>query len=306
MRKIVALQALVCGLSCLQAVAAQPRPSTEPPAGTKTELVWPGGAPGALGDSEADKPALTIFVPPAANRSKTAVVVCPGGGYGGVAIDHEGWPVAEWFNSVGITAFVLRYRVAPYRNPAPLMDAQRALRIVRSRADEFGIDPKKIGMIGFSAGGHLVSTAATHFDTGKADATDPLERVSCRPDFVILGYPVITFDPAKRHTGSMVNLLGPNPSPEMIEKFSNEKQVTPQTPPAFLFHTTTDKAVPVENSLLFYEALHKAGVPAELHVFQRGEHGFALGGRRGEPKDPALAVWPSLCANWLRVNGLLP
>jgi acetyl esterase/lipase len=282
------------------------RPSIDPPPGTKTELLWPDGAPGALADKDADKPALTWFVPPAEKRTHTAIIVCPGGGYGGLAIDHEGWPVAEWFNSVGITAIVLKYRVAPYRHPAPLMDAQRAMRTVRARAGEFGIDPRRIGMIGFSAGGHLVSTAATHFDSGKADAADALERLSSRPDFVVLMYPVITFDKAHRHEGSMRNLLGPDPTPEMMEKLSNEKQVTRETPPTFLVHTGADKGVPVENSVMFYEALRKAGVPAELHVFQRGDHGFALGGTRGKPKDPVLAVWPGLCANWLRVNGFLP
>lgn len=267
----------------------------------KVELLWPAGAPEAMGDKVTDQPSLTLYPAKGASRTTTAVIVCPGGGYGHLAVDHEGTAVAEWFNSLGINAFILRYRIAPYRHPIPLGDAQRAVRLVRSRASEWQIDPKRIGMIGFSAGGHLVSSAATHFDGGVADAKDAVDRVSCRPDFVILGYPVITFTQSFMHAGSMKNLLGPEPDPKLCELLSNEKQVTPQTPPAFLFHTSDDKGVPVQNSIEFYLALKKAGVPAEMHIYQHGPHGFGLG-----TKYPELSTWPKLCETWLRVNGLLP
>jgi acetyl esterase/lipase len=262
--------------------------------------LWVGAAPGALGDTDADRPTLTYY---RASRGPTgtAVIVAPGGGYTNLAMDHEGRQVASWFNAMGITAFVLKYRLGPrYHHPIELGDAQRAIRTVRARAQEFGIQPDRIGMMGFSAGGHLTATAGTHFDAGKADAPDPIERVSSRPDFLILGYPVISFDPAIRHNGSLRNLLGDNPDPKLVEELSNELRVTPETPPTFLFHTTSDNGVPVENSVRFYLALIKAKVPAEMHLFENGPHGvgLALG-------DPALSAWPTLLANWLRGRGLL-
>jgi acetyl esterase/lipase len=266
----------------------------------RVELIWPQGAPGALGNTEKDKPSLTIYLPPADKANGAAVIICPGGGYGGLAFDHEGRQVAEWLNSQGVAGFVVRYRVAPYRHPAPLQDAQRAVRTVRARAKEWGVDPSRIGVWGFSAGGHLASTAGTHFDSGKTDAEDLIERMSCRPDFLILAYPVITMVGPTTHGGSRNNLLGKNPHPKLAESLSNDKQVTAQTPPTFLFHTNADKGVVPENSVLFYLALRKAGVPAELHIYEKGPHGVGLA-----PKDPALSTWPDRLAAWLKGRGLL-
>jgi acetyl esterase/lipase len=265
------------------------------------ELLWPAGAPGAKGDEPADKPELHMYRPPQEQATGTAIVVCPGGGYGSLAMDHEGKDVAAWLNNNGIAALVLKYRLGPrYRHPAPLQDAQRAIRIVRHRAAELGIEPNKIGILGFSAGGHLASTAATHFDTGRRDADDPIERASSRPDFAVLIYPVISFTTEFVHAGSRRNLLGENPDAKLAESLSNELQVTDQTPPTFLVHTTEDTAVPPENSLLFYRALRKAKVPAELHIFEKGRHGLGLG-----PEDPAFSAWPKMCITWLRGRGLV-
>jgi acetyl esterase/lipase len=240
-------------------------------------------------------------VPSPEKANGTAVVVCPGGGYGALALDHEGKQIAEWLNGQGVTAFILKYRLGPrYRHPAPLQDAQRALRTVRARAREWNLKPNRIGIWGFSAGGHLASTAATHFDDGQADAQDVLARTSCRPDFLILAYPVITLNPPHAHQGSRNNLLGKEPAPELVESLCNEKQVTPRTPPTFLFHTNADKGVVPENSILFYLALRKAGVPAELHIYEPGGHGVGLAAR-----DPVLSSWPDRLAAWLRGRGLL-
>lgn len=264
-------------------------------------LLWPEGAPGALGTEPVDKPKITVYRAPETTATGTAVVVCPGGGYGVVAADHEGKQIAEWLNSLGVSAFVLQYRLGPrYHHPAPLQDAQRAVRIVRARGKDWGVDPTRVGILGFSAGGHLTSTAATHFDAGQADAADPVERVSSRPDFAVLAYPVISLVDPVAHKGSRRNLLGETPDPALVELLSNERQVTAQTPPTFLFHTADDGAVPVANSLLFFEALKQAGVPAELHVFAHGRHGVGLA-----TDDPALSQWPKLCALWLKGLGLL-
>jgi acetyl esterase/lipase len=264
--------------------------------------LWPQGAPGALGKEPADVPTLTPYLAPKEKATGAAVVICPGGGYGHLA-DHEGRPVAEWLNSVGVTAFVLKYRLGPrYRHPSMLQDAARAVRTVRARAAEWGLDPERVGILGFSAGGHLASTAGTHFDAGKPDATDPVERVSSRPSVMILIYPVITMR-EKTHGGSKKNLLGENPAPELVALLSNEEQVTKETPPAFLVHTMNDTAVPVENTLMFVSALRKAGVPFELHLYERGPHGFGLGVREGKPADPILSTWPARAADWLRVHG---
>jgi len=267
----------------------------------QTILLWQNGAPGALGQGEDDQPTITVYRPWGHNLSGTAVIVVPGGSYGFLASNHEGRQVANWFNALGITAFVLKYRLGPrYHHPIELGDAQRAIRLVRSRAREFEISPDRIGMMGFSAGGHLVSNAATHFDSGNPAAADPIDRAGSRPDFVILGYPVITLEAPYAHQGSVKNLLGDHPDPKLVEELSNELHVTAQTPPTFLFATSNDDVVPVENSVNFYVALHKAGVPAELHVFEKGPHGvgLALG-------NPALGEWPALLANWLRQRGLL-
>ena len=273
----------------------------------RAELLWPKGAPGAQGTEAADKPTLTAFLPPADKANGCAVVICPGGGYGAVVDTYEGKEVARWLNGQGVAAFVLRYRIAPrYRHPAPLQDAQRALRTVRARADEWKVDPKRVGIMGFSAGGHLASTAGTHFDDGKADADDPIEKAGCRPDFLILAYPVITLRDPFAHGGSRKNLLGDRPPEELLKSLSNDEQVTEKTPPTFLFHTGEDTAVPPENSVLFYLALRKHKVPAELHVYEKGRHGVGLAdGAGGTPNDPVLTTWKGHLADWMKGRGLL-
>lgn len=263
--------------------------------------LWEGRAPGALGDTERDQPTITVFLPEGVSTNRSAVVVCPGGGYGALAFDHEGIQVARWLNSLGIGAVILRYRYGPsYGHPIPLGDAQRAIRMTRWHADAWGIDPDRIGIMGFSAGGHLASTAGTHFDTGIPDREDEIDRVSSRPDFMILIYPVISMLEGVTHEGSRNNLLGGQPGPELVWHLSNEKQVSPDTPPTFLVHTTEDEAVPVENSLRFYRALLEAGVPTEMHIFERGKHGFGLA-----PGDRVLSTWPGQAALWLETHGLI-
>ena len=262
-------------------------------------ILWPNGAPGTVGKEPNDVPTLTPYFPAKEKTTGAAIIVCPGGGYTHLA-DHEGRPVAEWLNNLGVTAFVLKYRLGPRNHhPAPLQDAARAIRTVRARATEWNIDPKRIGILGFSAGGHVASTIGTHFDSGKPDASDPIERVSSRPDLMILIYPVITMREFT-HAGSRRMLLGDNPSSDLVALLSNEEQVTKETPPAFLVHTANDPAVPVENSLRFAEAMTKAGVPFELNIYERGPHGFGLGG-----KDPMLSTWPQRCADWLRAHGFI-
>jgi acetyl esterase/lipase len=254
-----------------------------------------------VGSETLDQPKITDYRAPADKAKSAAVVVCPGGGYEVLASDHEGRMVAEWLNSLGVSAFVLQYRLGPrYRHPVPLQDVQRALRTVRARAGEWGVDPRRIGVLGFSAGGHLASTAETHFDDGRADAADPMERVSSRPDFAVLCYPVISLVTSAVHAGSRSALLGENPDPKIVDSLSSELQVTPRTPPTFLWHTDDDEAVPVENSVLFFEAMKKAKVPGELHVFAHGKHGAGLA-----PNDPALSQWPHLCALWMEGMGFL-
>jgi acetyl esterase/lipase len=267
----------------------------------QTISLWENGAPGALGTADADKPTLTIYLALHPAASHTAVIIFPGGGYGMLASNHEGRQVANWFNAMNVTAFVVKYRLGPrYHHPIELGDAQRAMRLVRARAAEFEISPDRIGIMGFSAGGHLASTAGTHFDGGDASAADPIDRVSCRPDFMILAYPVISFTAPYTHQGSATNLLGENADPKLRAELSSELHVTPRTPPTFLFSTDADTAVPPENTVAFYLALRKAGVPAEMHVFERGPHGVGL-----NLDDPVLGQWPTLLANWLRSRGLL-
>jgi acetyl esterase/lipase len=265
------------------------------------ELLWPKGAPEAKGSEPADQPSIKIFLPPADKANGTAVVVCPGGGYGFLADDHEGKQVAQWLNGLGVAAFVLKYRIAPrYHHPCPMLDAQRAIRLVRSRAKEWNVDPRRVGIMGFSAGGHLASTAGTHFDDGKADADDPIDRTSCRPDFLILCYPVITFLPPVAHMGSRYNLIGKDADDKLVDYYCNDKQVIAKTPPTFLFHTDADTGVKPENSVLFYLALKKFKVPAEMHIYEKGPHGVGLA-----PKDPVLSTWPDRLAAWLGGRGLL-
>ena len=255
--------------------------------------LWAEKAPGAVGAEPQDIPTLTPYFPKTANGA--AVIVCPGGGYSHLA-NHEGEPVAQWLNTLGITAFVLKYRLGPrYHHPAPLQDASRAIRLVRSRAAEWKLDINRVGILGFSAGGHVASTAGTHFDNGNASDPDPVERFSSRPSLMILIYPVVTMGPLT-HGGSKRNLIGENATPEMVKLLSNEEQVTKDTPPTFLVHTMNDTAVPVENSINLAAALRKAGVPFELHVYERGRHGFGLGGN-----DPVLSSWPGRCADWLKL-----
>jgi len=285
MSRIITVLALLAG-----ALAAQ-----------KADLLWPNGAPGAQGNEEIDQPSIAPYIVPAGRGTGTAVVVCPGGGYRNLAMDHEGDQVAKWLNSLGVSAFVLKYRLGPkYHHPVELGDAQRAIRTVRAKAGEYRVMANRVGIMGFSAGGHLASTAGTHFDAGDANAADPIDRVSSRPDFLVLGYPVISFTTQYTHKGSMQSLLGNTPDPKLVESLSNELQVTAQTPPTFLFHTTADTTVPVENSVLFYLALRKAGVAAEMHIYERGPHGLGLA-----PLDEALSSWPSRLAAWMRVHGLL-
>jgi len=278
-------------------------PAQQAATSREVELLWPEGAPGARGAEAGDKPKLTIYLPSKQKATGAAVVICPGGGYGHLAMDHEGHQIAEWLNSLGVAGFILEYRHrnsgAGYGHPAPLQDAQRAVRMVRSRAGRYGIDPNRIGILGFSAGGHLASTTGTHFDKGNAEAKDPIDRASCRPDFMVLVYPVISLAESFTHKGSGRNLLGDNPEPKLLDYLSNEKQVTPETPPTFLVHTYEDRAVPAENSIYFYLALRKAKVPAEMHLYQKGRHGFGLGKTIG-----AASSWPVRCAEWMRGLGL--
>lgn len=274
-------------------------PTTPNPIAPATPiLLWPQGAPGAVGTTDLDKPTITPYFPPS-NPTHTAILVCPGGGYQYLAMDHEGVQVARWLNVRGVAAYVLTYRHGPrYQYPAPLLDAQRAIRYVRAHAMENGLDPTRIGIMGFSAGGHLASTTGTHFDAGNPSAADPVERVSSRPDFMVLAYPVISMQPGITHNGSLHMLLGEQPNPALQDELSNETQVTPRTPPTFLFSTTNDETVPVINSVLFYQALLRSGVPAELHIFEQGHHGSGLA-----QDNPQLRMWPVLLQNWLHLHG---
>lgn len=257
--------------------------------------LWPDGAPGALGKEPKDIPTITPYLAKPELATGAAVVILPGGGYGGLA-GHEGEPYALWLNEQGIAGFVVKYRLGPdgYHHPRMLQDAARAVRTVRARAAEWKIDIKKVGIMGSSAGGHLASTLVTHFDLGDPNATDPIERQSCRPDLGILCYPVITMG-EWTHKGSRQNLLGDNPSPELIKNLSNELQVTKDTPPCFIWHTFEDTVVPVENSLQFGAAMRKAGVPFELHIYEYRNHGMGLGGKKGSRHQ-----WTYDCAAWLK------
>jgi acetyl esterase/lipase len=276
----------------------------DPTTDTPTFPLWENGAPGALGTTDDDKPTLMMFpVRPgsAGPAPTTAVIIAPGGSYGRLAANHEGRQVANWFNSLGVTAFVLRYRLGPrYHHPVEMGDAQRAIRLVRAHAQEFGIRADRVGFMGFSAGGHLASTVATHFDAGNPSASDPIDRMGSRPDFVVLAYPVITMTAEYGHKLSATNLLGEHPDPKLAKQLSTELQVTHDTPPTFLFSTNADTDVPAENSIAFYLALRKAGVPAEIHVFENGVHGVGL-----DAGDPTLGEWPVLLRNWLRGRGLV-
>jgi len=279
------------------------------PASPETVQLWPEGAPhpdrpAGAQPQPGQEPTLTAYLP-AGNQKTAAIVICPGGGYGGLAIDHEGHEIARFFQSRGVAAMVLKYRLPKSKTPGeahgvPLSDAQRALRVVRSRAEPWHVDPAKVGILGFSAGGHLASTAATHFNA-QTSGEDPISKLNARPDFAVLVYPVISSDSTIWHKDSFVNLVGPALAPKMLEHYSNEKQVTKETPPTFLVHAADDRGLPVENSLRFFEALKKAGVPAELHVFERGGHGFGMRKSAG----PASA-WPDLACKWMQLHGWIP
>jgi acetyl esterase/lipase len=261
--------------------------------------LWSGAAPGALGAEPADIPTLTPYLS-SNNPTGACVIVFPGGGYG-VLAPHEGAPFAEWLASIGVHSFVLQYRLGPkYKHPVMHMDASRAIRTVRARANEWGIDPTRIGIMGFSAGGHLASSASVHFDAGNADATDPIERVSSRPDLSILVYPVISMMDGITHKGSQLHLLGPDASDELKKKMSSELQITPNTPPAFLYHRTHDPAVPVDNPMLYAMAMRRAGVSFELHVYDKAGHGQGFA-----KNDPVDGDWTERLRQWLKGRSFL-
>jgi len=261
--------------------------------------LWEDAMPGGLADP-ADTPELTVYLPPEDERTGAAVVILPGGGYKMLATDHEGHDVARWLNSHGIAGIMATYRRGEaYRHPVPLIDAQRAIQTVRARADEWDIDSERVGILGFSAGGHLASTTGTQFGAplGPADA---ITAQSARPDFMLLLYPVISMTTEHTHQGSKWHLLGDAPEPSLVRLMSSELQVTPETPPTFLFHTNEDTAVPPENSVLFYQALRSVGVPAEMHVYESGRHGLGLA-----PDHPTLHTWPAHPVNWMRHRGII-
>jgi acetyl esterase/lipase len=269
----------------------------------KVYKLWDKGAPGAKGEEAKDIPTVTVYLPPADKANGSAMVICPGGGYGALAMDHEGHQIAQWCNAMGMAGIILKYRIAPhYKHPSPLLDVQRALRFTRAHAKQWNIDPSRVGVIGFSAGGHLASTVGTHFDLGGKEPTDPIDGQSCRPDFLVLCYPVITFKGPFAHLGSRNNLLGKDADEKLVDSLCNDTQVTKETPQTFLVHTTEDKGVPPENSIFFYLALNKAKVPAEMHLFEKGQHGLGLALK--QPNLP-YAAWPKLCQAWLEGRGIL-
>jgi acetyl esterase/lipase len=263
--------------------------------------LWPKGAPGARGDAETDQPFVDIWRADAATANGSAFVVCPGGGYRGLAADHEGRQVAKWCNGVGATALVLHYRLGSkgYHHPTQLLDVQRAVRVARAEAERLGIDPARVGIIGFSAGGHLASMAATLFDERPAGGTaDAIDRESARPDVAVLGYPVISLAEMHAHRGSRKNLLGPADTDELAAALSTDRRVSPRTPPTFLFQTDEDPGVPAENAVAFYLACRREGVPAELHVYRRGPHGVGLA-----IGDHVLGGWSDHLRDFLRDRG---
>jgi acetyl esterase/lipase len=263
--------------------------------------LWDGPTPMSEGTPSDTVPRLYAFLPPTVERAMSAIIILPGGGYGFLAHTHEGINEAEYFRQRGMAAFVLFYRLPTdgYRHPVPLLDAQRAVRLVRSRAAEWNIDPARIGIMGFSAGGHLASTLDTHFDAGDAKAKDEIDRPSCRPDFAVLVYPVITLEVSGvTHEGSKANLLGPNPDPALVHSLSNDTQVTPQTPPTLLVHSVDDEPVPIENSRLMLAALEKAGVPCRLDSYAIGGHGFGY----GNVPDHAPPGWLDKAYEWIEAQ----
>jgi acetyl esterase/lipase len=288
--------ALLCVTGRVQLLQAQ-TPMVQP----KMVILWPGGAPGALGNTPVDKPRMYVFLPEKRTTS-ASVLVIPGGGYHTVVVGSAGFQIADWLNRQGVAAFVLDYRIAPYHYPTEMDDGRRAMRLIRAHAAEYGIDPNRIGVWGSSAGGHLASSLGTHCEVSDQPAsTDPVDRLSCKPAFMILEYPVISMELPEAHKLSMENFLGPNPDPKLAREYSNQYQVKPDTPPTFLFATTGDPTVPVENTLDFYRALVQNHVHAELHLFDYARHGCGLCG-----EIPSLRVWPSLLRTWLVQRGFLP
>ncbi len=269
---------------------------------TTRQLLWPKAAPGAKGNTDNDKPDITIFIPPEDKANGTAIVICPGGGYAHLAMSHEGTMVAKWLNSIGVAGFVLKYRHhgMGYSYPAPQQDVQRAIRLVRAQAPKWHLDPHRIGVMGFSAGGHLASCADTLFNHQFYKPVDNIDKVSCRPDFAVLLYPVITMNNKYTHHGSRINLIGKNPSPLLVRLMSTDKQVNSQTPPTFLCLAANDKAVPPENSILFFLALKNHHIPAEMHIYEVGGHGFGMRNLHNN-----TATWPARCADWMRQRKLL-
>jgi acetyl esterase/lipase len=299
---VIGLLLVLASASAAQTTRAE-LPASDSFLGITTFPLWDGDAPGALGKGLADVPTLTIFRPHPGSGNGTALIVAPGGAYLGLAANLEGRQVADWFTSRGVTAFVLKYRLGRnYLYPIPLTDARRAIRLVRSRAKEFAIASDRVGMMGFSAGGHLTATAATMSDRGQADASDPVERVSSRPDFIILGYPWLNaMKPDEKGVINYCSVLKIDPEKcKSFEQYSPDSHVSAQTPPTFIYHTTDDELVPVDASVTFYRALHAAGVPVEMHLFAKGKHGSGLG-----LGDAALDLWPTLLEAWLRGRGLL-
>lgn len=261
--------------------------------------LWQGKAPKALGDEVTDRPQLMVYPADPEFASGAGVIVLPGGGYRFLSMEHEGHAIGKWLQSLGISAFVLEYRLPSngYQHPVPLMDAQRAIRLVRSRASDWHLNPDRIGILGFSAGGHLASTAATHYNSNIAEPafSDAVDRESARPDFQILIYPVITMDPATTHAGSRANLLGPDPDSALEQLLSSELQVRADAPPAFIVHASDDRVVPVENALRYYRALQDKGVFTEMHIYPSGGHGFGT-----RPEVGRAATWTELCEAWLK------
>lgn len=274
--------------------------------------IWPEGVPDAQpnGGTEYIKddrvynvqvPTLTYFPAPLNKATGTAVIVCPGGGYVRLSVVNEGNSYTRWLNSLGVSCFILKYRLKEYGHPAPLRDVLRAVRLVRSRAAEFGIDPHRLGVMGGSAGGHLAACAGTLFDHPAGKTGAPLDAVNARPDFLIMQYPVILMEGPKVHRGSRDSLLGPHPTPELVNLLSVDRQVTAQTPPSFLVATAEDTSVPLENALTFYTALRQVGVPAELHLYEKGPHGFSM-----HPDLGPTSQWPQRAEEWMRSHGWLP
>jgi acetyl esterase/lipase len=271
----------------------------------QTISLWDGKAPEAIGTDRKDNPEGLLYLLPENGQPevvKPCLVILPGGGYGGLAIDHEGYQIARWANSLGMHAIICKYRTRKdgYGHPAPWLDAQRAVRLFRAKANEWRVDPKRVGIIGFSAGGHLASTVLTHFDNGDRISHDPIAKESSRPDFGILCYPVIAMSETYSHAGSRKNLLGADPDPKLIELLDNHKQVTSETPPTFLFHTQEDVGVHPDNSLAFYASMVRSKVPGELHIFQKGKHGVGLG-----LGIPGTEGWSVDCKAWLVNQGTI-